>query len=181
MPTGAKPTPAARLAAAIADIDRGMLPLEAAEQHGIAKSVIYRELKGRRDAGTAERAPETGPPGPGTLPDLDALDPEADLLVYTRLWLAHLDRWIDGLEPTSPRRNPAEALRLKLINTIKGLEKDRAAVETPEQIAERKRRADGSTVTEIERYVVAAEKAAAEPREGAPHGVCIHCCRPLDG
>ena len=103
------------------------------------------------------------------LAPLPQIDAEGDPLAIMRALLASATHTIANLLPDSPRLNPARAEARALAKGIAALERERAAIETPEELERRRRREDGETRREIEQYVVQAE------REASAAGVCLWC------
>jgi hypothetical protein len=195
-------TDPARVAQALALVATGETPAYAAEQTGVSHSVIKRALRAvalapppakvhRKGGGKAPReaaAPTPSPaqapgrvlppaaprqqaaaPPPPTAPGIDA---QGDPLAIMRELLASATAALAGLPPDSPRLNPARAEARALTKAIAALEKERASVETPEEVVRRRRREDGETRQRIERYVLEHEE------EAAAKGVCVHCGAP---
>ena len=107
------------------------------------------------------------------------MDAEGTPLEVMRALLADVGRSLLRLDVDSPKRGPLVGRGRELAKAISGLEAEHAKKETPEESTARKRREDNETRKALERYVLQAELEAAQPREGAPFGVCVHCAQPL--
>jgi hypothetical protein len=122
--------------------------------------------------------PRFVPPGPApgdALEHAGEVDAEGTPLEVARQLLAKATNALHKLDADSPRRNPAATECRNLAKMIAALEKQAGEKETPESIERRRRQADHETRREILQYVEQAEARAAEPRPGAPHGVCVTC------
>lgn len=113
-------------------------------------------------------------PAPATPP----IDVDGDPLDIARAMLAANMAQVANLAIDSPRLNPARAEGRALLKLVAALEEARGKVETPEEAERRRRREDAETRKRIERYLLEYEADAAQPREGAPFGVCLHCGAP---
>ena len=109
----------------------------------------------------------------------DAIDATGTPLEILRSLLANAKSAIAAIPSDSPRLNGARSAALAITKAIAGLERASKEAETPEEVERRRRREDGARRLEVERYVAQAEREAARPRPGAPHGVCVTCGVPV--
>jgi hypothetical protein len=105
--------------------------------------------------------------------ELPELDVKGDALSIARQLLDHASKTMAALRSDSPRLNPARVEARSLVKLIEHMEREKAAVETPEEAERRLRREDGETWKRIIRYVTAYEARA------RADGTCVHCGSPL--
>lgn len=159
----------ALLARAVEMVRGGASFEEAAVFAGCSVHTVRREMRRAGDPLMAQPRPPAPDDAGDDLPTMAPIDPSADPLDIMRALLASATDTIAKLRADSPRLNPARAEARALTKAIAALEKERSGAETPEELERRRRREDAETRSEIEQYVLRAE------REAAAKGVCVHC------
>jgi len=109
-------------------------------------------------------------PDPGEkAPDPGAISADGTPVEIARALLGGALRQVASLPDDSPRLTAARESARAATKLVAWLESQVARQETPEEVARRRRREDGETLTMIEQYVVQAERIAEEA------GVCVRC------
>lgn len=163
------------IARGIALVGEGVGMAAAAEEVGLAAETLRKALI----ATPSPPAPATSAPLP--TPAGVPIDASGDPLAIARALLGSVTAAIAAMPADSIRLNPARGEARALAKLVAGLERERAAEESPEEQSRRLRREDGDVRRRIERYVSDYEAEAARPRDGAPFGVCVHCGAPRQG